>query len=97
MKVFYTIYQALESIMEEIETYEREMKEMKSLYARDQQRVKMLWAFERGINMLLLAKAGEIDKETYDWFLGRTKKNPFDSQKEALLKIKESNINKVDK
>ncbi len=90
----YTIYQALESIKEEIEGYEKELKQMKSEYARDHQRTKLLWAFERGIKMLKMAKPGELDEKVYDWFLGRTKDKPYDSQKETLRKIKESGVNR---
>jgi succinate dehydrogenase flavin-adding protein (antitoxin of CptAB toxin-antitoxin module) len=89
----YTIYQSLESIKQEIEEYEDELKKMKSPYSRNQQKVKLLWAFERGIGILKMAKPGELEPKVYNWFLGRTAKKPYDSQKEMLKKIKKANMN----
>ena len=88
-----TLYQALEGIKQEIEEYEKELKEMKSAYAKNQQEVKILWAFERGVGILKLAKPGELEPKVYNWFLGRTTKKPFDTQKEMLKKIKKANTN----
>ena len=94
MRIFYTIFQALESIKEELEEYEKEIKKM-GPYAKDFQRRKMLWCFERGVKILSIAKKGEIKPETYDWFLGRTKQKHLSSQKKALQTIKENKVNKV--
>ena len=89
----YSIFQAIESIREELERYEKEMKKM-SGYAREFQKEKMLWCFERGVGILKMAKKGEIKPEVFDWFLGRTKQKPYDSQKETLEKIKKGGTNK---
>lgn len=95
MKLAYTIYQALESIMREIQDYEKDLRKEKRPYYKSQIKVKINWAFERGVSMLLVAKPGELTEETYDWFLGRTKDKPLHSQKDTLLRIKNKNINKV--
>ena len=89
----YTIFQALESIKEELEGYERELKKMGG-YARDFQRRKMLWCFERGVSILKLSKKGEIKPEVFDWFLGRTEKKPYDTQRKTLEKIRKRGTNR---
>lgn len=85
----YQILQALESIKTEIERYEKEMKSKSGYYKKaleDQCR----WTFSKGVDIILLAKPGDISPKIKDWYLGRADRKPFNLEKEILKKLRKT-------
>ena len=73
MRIYYSLYQALDYLRTQIEMYEKMMEEEKSHWERKRTEHSIEWLFERGINLIQYTEPGEVDKELIDCYLGRIK------------------------
>lgn len=76
MKLFYTLLDAVSYLKWQIEKEEKRLKKTRSEAKRHWLEGNIEWMFERALELVKLAKPGEIKQEALDFFLGRISERP---------------------
>jgi len=86
MRLNYTIIDSLDYFKKKIRKLEQDLKDEPSELGKMNIESIIVWHLERAVEMMKMAKPGEMNKEIKDWFLSKEAKRPDIKRLERLLK-----------
>jgi len=88
MKLSYTIIDSLDYFKRKIAKLEKDLKEEPSEEGKMEIESVIVWQVERALEMIKMARPGEINKQIQDWFLNIEAERPDIKRLKELLKKK---------